>query len=223
MSRRCGSLDPGVVLYLMDEKRMTSAAVSDLLYNSSGLLGVSGVSEDMKTLLASDTTQAAEAVDCSSIASAASWDRSPPPSAGSTPWSSPRASASTRLRSAGASASKRRGSAWRSTKRRTMPAARASRRAQPRLRLDDSDRRRSGDCAAHAASYCRRQRARRTSRPDRRPGSAIRKYTTCGPSRLPGTARREIPRRYRPPANPSSSAAPRRGCSRCRICAAGRR
>jgi acetate kinase len=63
MSRRCGSLDPGVVLYLMDEKRMTSAAVSDLLYNSSGLLGVSGLSDDMKTLLASDTPQAAEAVD----------------------------------------------------------------------------------------------------------------------------------------------------------------
>lgn len=63
MSRRCGSLDPGVVLYLMNEKRMTSAAVSDLLYNSSGLLGVSGLSDDMKTLLASDKPQAAEAVD----------------------------------------------------------------------------------------------------------------------------------------------------------------
>jgi acetate kinase len=63
MSRRCGSLDPGVVLFLMDEKRMTSAAVSDLLYNSSGLLGVSGLSDDMKTLLASDKPEAAEAVD----------------------------------------------------------------------------------------------------------------------------------------------------------------
>jgi acetate kinase len=62
MSRRCGSLDPGVVLYLMDEKRMTSAAISDLLYHSSGLLGVSGLSDDMKTLLASDRPQAAEAV-----------------------------------------------------------------------------------------------------------------------------------------------------------------
>ena len=41
---------------------MTSAAISDLLYHSSGLLGVSGLSDDMKTLLASDRPQAAEAV-----------------------------------------------------------------------------------------------------------------------------------------------------------------
>lgn len=63
MSRRCGSLDPGVVLYLMEEKGMTAAAISDLLYQSSGLLGVSGFSDDMKTLLASEKPQAAEAVD----------------------------------------------------------------------------------------------------------------------------------------------------------------
>ena len=65
MSRRCGSLDPGVVLYLMEEKGMTAAAISDLLYKSSGLLGVSGFSDDMKTLLASDKAHAAEAVDLS--------------------------------------------------------------------------------------------------------------------------------------------------------------
>jgi acetate kinase len=63
MSRRCGNLDPGVVLYLMEEKHMTAAAISDLLYQSSGLLGVSGISDDMKTLLASDKPHAAEAVD----------------------------------------------------------------------------------------------------------------------------------------------------------------
>ncbi len=63
MSRRCGSLDPGVVLYLMEEKKMTAAAISDLLYQSSGLLGVSGLSDDMKTLLASDEPRAAEAID----------------------------------------------------------------------------------------------------------------------------------------------------------------
>ena len=62
MSRRCGSLDPGVVLYLIEEKSMAAAAVSDLLYQSSGLLGVSGLSDDMKTLLASDKPHAAEAV-----------------------------------------------------------------------------------------------------------------------------------------------------------------
>jgi len=63
MSRRCGGLDPGVVLYLIEQKGMTAGAVSDLLYQSSGLLGVSGISDDMKTLLASDKPHAAEAVD----------------------------------------------------------------------------------------------------------------------------------------------------------------
>jgi acetate kinase len=63
MSRRCGSLDPGVVLYLMDERKMTAEAISELLYNSSGLLGVSGVSDDMKRLLESNRPQAAEAVE----------------------------------------------------------------------------------------------------------------------------------------------------------------
>lgn len=62
MSRRCGSLDPGVVLYLIEAKGMTATAVSDLLYHSSGLLGVSGLSDDMKTLLASDRPSAKEAV-----------------------------------------------------------------------------------------------------------------------------------------------------------------
>lgn len=62
MSRRCGDLDPGVVLYLMQEKGMSADAISELLYQSSGLLGVSGLSDDMKTLLASDRPNAAEAV-----------------------------------------------------------------------------------------------------------------------------------------------------------------
>jgi acetate kinase len=62
MSRRSGSLDPGVVLYLMQEKAMTAADVSNLLYNESGLLGVSGISDDMRTLLASGEPAAKEAV-----------------------------------------------------------------------------------------------------------------------------------------------------------------
>lgn len=62
MSRRCGDLDPGVVLYLMQQKGMSGEAISELLYQSSGLLGVSGVSDDMKALLASDRPDAAEAV-----------------------------------------------------------------------------------------------------------------------------------------------------------------
>jgi acetate kinase len=63
MSRRCGSLDPGVLLYLISEKGMSTEAVSDLLYNASGLLGVSGISDDMKSLLESEQAGAAEAVD----------------------------------------------------------------------------------------------------------------------------------------------------------------
>jgi acetate kinase len=62
MGTRCGNLDPGVILYLIQESGMTPQAVSDLLYHSSGLLGVSGVSDDMRTLLASDDPLAAKAI-----------------------------------------------------------------------------------------------------------------------------------------------------------------
>ena len=62
MGHRCGALDPGVVLYLMAEKGMDAAAVSDLLYNRSGLLGVSGISGDMRKLSASKDPHAAEAI-----------------------------------------------------------------------------------------------------------------------------------------------------------------
>ena len=62
MGSRCGNLDPGVILYLIQEKGMTPQAVTDLLYHSSGLLGVSGISDDMRTLLASEDPLAANAV-----------------------------------------------------------------------------------------------------------------------------------------------------------------
>jgi acetate kinase len=63
MGTRCGQLDPGVVLYLMQEKGMSAAAISDLLYKESGLKGLSGVSFDMRELEASDTREAAEAIE----------------------------------------------------------------------------------------------------------------------------------------------------------------
>lgn len=63
MGTRTGSLDPGVMLYLMEEKGMDVKALTSLLYKQSGLLGVSGISQDMRTLLASDAPEAAEAVD----------------------------------------------------------------------------------------------------------------------------------------------------------------
>jgi acetate kinase len=63
MGRRCGSLDPGVILYLLESEHRTAAEVSDLLYEQSGLFGVSGISDDMRDLLASPRPEAAEAVE----------------------------------------------------------------------------------------------------------------------------------------------------------------
>jgi len=63
MGTRCGSLDPGVLLYLMKHFNMDAHALEQLLYYQSGLLGVSGISSDMHTLLDSDAPQAKEAVD----------------------------------------------------------------------------------------------------------------------------------------------------------------
>ncbi|WP_108447314.1 acetate/propionate family kinase [Halomonas denitrificans] len=63
MGTRCGSLDPGLVLYLLGEEGMSVDEVSDLLYSGSGLLGVSGISGDMRALLESDAVEAQEAID----------------------------------------------------------------------------------------------------------------------------------------------------------------
>ncbi len=63
MGTRSGNLDPGVVLYLMDELKMDARAIGKLLYQQSGLLGVSGVSSDMRTLLGSDEPRAQFAVE----------------------------------------------------------------------------------------------------------------------------------------------------------------
>ena len=63
MGTRTGSIDPGVLLYLMTEKGMDANALTRLLYKESGLLGVSGISHDMRTLLASDAPSAHEAVE----------------------------------------------------------------------------------------------------------------------------------------------------------------
>lgn len=63
MGTRCGTLDPGALLYLMRSEGLDIAATEHLLYERSGLLGVSGLSNDMRTLLASDRPAAREAVD----------------------------------------------------------------------------------------------------------------------------------------------------------------
>ena len=63
MGTRCGQIDPGVLLYLMQEKGMGARQIEDLLYKRSGLLGLSGISNDMRTLLASSDPRAALAID----------------------------------------------------------------------------------------------------------------------------------------------------------------
>jgi acetate kinase len=63
MGTRSGALDPGVLLYLMQHERMSAHAIEQLLWERSGLLGVSGLSSDMRTLLASELPAAREAID----------------------------------------------------------------------------------------------------------------------------------------------------------------
>jgi acetate kinase len=62
MGTRTGTLDPGVLLYLLMERRMTPKDIEDLLYRKSGLQGVSGISSDMRTLRQSSDPAAAEAI-----------------------------------------------------------------------------------------------------------------------------------------------------------------
>lgn len=63
MATRCGAIDPGIVLHLLEARGMDVAVISDLLYNRSGLLGISGLSGDMQVLLESDAPAATEAID----------------------------------------------------------------------------------------------------------------------------------------------------------------
>jgi acetate kinase len=63
MGTRCGGIDPGVLLYLQQEQGMSTGEVEHMLYRESGLLGVSGISADMRVLLASDDPCAIEAVE----------------------------------------------------------------------------------------------------------------------------------------------------------------
>jgi acetate kinase len=63
MGTRCGQLDPGIVLYLMQEKKLSAEAITDLLYKESGLKGLSGISHDMRELEASDRPEAQQAIE----------------------------------------------------------------------------------------------------------------------------------------------------------------
>jgi acetate kinase len=63
MGTRCGSLDAGVILHLIEQHHMDAPAIEDLLYRRSGLLGVSGISSDMRTLRTSPDPAARAAID----------------------------------------------------------------------------------------------------------------------------------------------------------------
>jgi len=63
MGTRPGQIDPGVLLYLIEQKGMSAKEVEDLLYRQSGLKGLSGISNDMRELQASDSPAAALAID----------------------------------------------------------------------------------------------------------------------------------------------------------------
>lgn len=62
MGTRSGQIDPGVLLYMLQNEGMDAGQLTDLLYKQSGLLGMSGVSNDMRTLEGSDDPHAAEAI-----------------------------------------------------------------------------------------------------------------------------------------------------------------
>jgi acetate kinase len=63
MGTRCGALDAGVVLHLIQQKGLSAEAVTDLLYRKSGMLGLSGLSSDFRELLASNEPRARFAID----------------------------------------------------------------------------------------------------------------------------------------------------------------
>tara|TARA_R110002124_G_scaffold149220_1_gene314899 strand:- start:18124 stop:19149 length:1026 start_codon:yes stop_codon:yes gene_type:complete len=63
MGTRCGSLDPGALLYLLEADGMSLPALNNLLYHNAGLKGVSGMSDDMRALLSSAAPSAQEAVE----------------------------------------------------------------------------------------------------------------------------------------------------------------
>lgn len=63
MGTRCGQLDPGVVLFLMNQLKMSASEIEQMLYRESGLKGLSGISNDMRVLLESDAPEAAQALD----------------------------------------------------------------------------------------------------------------------------------------------------------------
>ena len=63
MGTRCGAIDPGLILHLMENNKLGVKEMTQLLYKESGLLGVLGISQDMRTLVSSDKPEAKEAIE----------------------------------------------------------------------------------------------------------------------------------------------------------------
>lgn len=63
MATRCGNIDSGVLLHLLTQQKMSTDALTDLLYHRSGLLGVSDISGDCRELLASDAPEASQTIE----------------------------------------------------------------------------------------------------------------------------------------------------------------
>ena len=126
MGTRPGALDPGVVLYLFQGLGLTARQVETMLYKQSGLLGISGISSDMRQLLQSTEPSARLAVDYFVYRAAKEIGALAAALGGSTDWSLPPALAKTRRRSGAASARRRHGWASRWTLTRTVRARRES-------------------------------------------------------------------------------------------------
>lgn len=62
MGTRCGAIDPGVLLWMMQEKKLSAAEIQSILYTQSGLKGLSGVSQDMRAIETAGTPDAEEAI-----------------------------------------------------------------------------------------------------------------------------------------------------------------
>jgi hypothetical protein len=131
MGTRPGALDPGVVLYLFQELGMSRRRSRQLLYKKSGLLGISGISNDMRVLLDSTDASARLAVEYFVYRAAKEIGRWPPALRASMHWSSPPASARTPPRSASGSARPRPGSGSSWTRWRMRSTVRASHAREP--------------------------------------------------------------------------------------------
>jgi acetate kinase len=73
MGSRCGNIDPGIILYLLQEKKLSANQIEQLLYKQCGLLGVSGMSGDVRELIASKDPRAKQAIELFCFRAAQEW------------------------------------------------------------------------------------------------------------------------------------------------------